>query len=145
MTRWSGFKINDLKLALELDVVKEIIQIPRLTRLPNTLPFILGVFAVRGNFLGLFDLGVILGIGGTELNENSKCLILSNGQLSFGIPVTEVLTIFPVTEEKIDSDLMSLLPGIRRFVIGKYLHRSDTIYLLDSKKMFLSEEITLYL
>jgi purine-binding chemotaxis protein CheW len=65
-TRFSVFNISDRLFGIEINHVKEVLKSPKITRLPNVKPQLLGVFNLRGTILPLMDLRYILGLEITE-------------------------------------------------------------------------------
>ncbi|GAB4186553.1 MAG: hypothetical protein Kow00108_23680 [Calditrichia bacterium] len=146
MNRLTTFEINEVHFGIAIENVIEVIQIPRYTRLPNTYSYIMGIFNHRGSFLGLFDIGQIFGLGDTNIQEDSKCILIGNGKFSAGILVTNLHHLIePKVSESLNSDLTSVAPGIKRFVDGYIKIKNDKFYVLNVDKLFLSEEFTVYL
>lgn len=145
MRRYSGFQINDINFGVEIKSVQEIIQVPKITRLPNAFPYIKGIFSLRGDFYTLFDLGIILGLGETKMDEESKCILLTNGQMTVGVGVSKLLTIFDFDSQKLKKDVLGLPAPARRFTEGYCTIQSEKFYIISISKLFISEELTVYL
>ncbi|RMG42632.1 MAG: chemotaxis protein CheW, partial [Methanobacteriota archaeon] len=141
MSRYTCFQINGIYFGIELNYVQEIIQIPKITKLPNTFPYILGIFSLRGEFLPLFDIGYIMGLEKTELGEESKCIIIKDELFSYGIISTELLKLVEVDENNLKADQMGVPPNAKRFVKGYIREGEVKIFLIDIEKLSVSEEL----
>ncbi len=102
MERYSCFQINDYQFGIELNHVQEIIQIPKVTKLPNTFSYIKGIFSLRGEFLPLFDIGIVMGVDRTEITVDSKCLIVQDHVFRYGILLTGLLNILEIEKKEIN-------------------------------------------
>jgi len=89
---WSGlaFRIGDDPLVCGTDRVYESLPIPRVTRVPGTKPFILGLANVRGNLITVIDLGAYLGMGPTPVTGSSRLLSATLRGRPVGLLVDEV-------------------------------------------------------
>lgn len=145
MKRYTCFQINDVKFGIELNHVQEIIQIPKITKLPNSFHYIVGIFSLRGEFLPLFDIGYILGLDKTELGEGSKCIIIKDKLFTYGILVTELLNLIEVGENNLKHDHVGVPPAAKRFIRGIVKDKDKSVFLIDVPKLTVSEELMVYL
>lgn len=70
--------------------VREVIQPPRLTRVPNAQPWLPGVANVRGALLTLVDLRRLFGTGEGEISRTTRVLVLNSERQPLGFLVDEV-------------------------------------------------------
>ncbi len=89
---WAGlaFRIADTQLVCGTDRIFESLPIPRVTRVPGTKPFILGLANVRGNLITVIDLGRYLEGEATPQTGSSRLLSATLRGRPVGLLVDEV-------------------------------------------------------
>lgn len=70
------FLLNDERFAVHVAVICEVLEFVRVTPVPNTPPFVLGVIDLRGNVLPLLDLRMKLELGTSGHTDKTRILIL---------------------------------------------------------------------
>lgn len=70
------FSINREEYALSVSNVKEILEVPPITRIPRMPPFMTGVFNLRGNVVPLIDLRAKFGLGETEMTVETAIIVI---------------------------------------------------------------------
>lgn len=83
------FSLAGKDYAIDIMKVKEIAKAGRFTYVPNTLPFVLGVYNLRGDIIPIVDLRLFFNIEVEERQDNDleNMLIVSIGEQTFGIVV----------------------------------------------------------
>ena len=83
------FSLAGKDYAIDIMKVKEIAKAGRFTYVPNTLPFVLGVYNLRGDIIPIVDLRLFFNIEVEERSDSSleNMLICSIGEQTFGIVV----------------------------------------------------------
>ena len=79
-----GVAVGEDRYLIPMIEVSEVIQIPKLARVPLTQPWFLGLANVRGNLYGITDLGVYLGGNQRPFNLKSRILLASAGNSVYG-------------------------------------------------------------
>lgn len=89
---WAGlaFRIRDDMLVCATDRVFESLPIPRVTRVPGTRGFILGLANVRGNLITVIDTGCYLTGHATTITGSSRLLSATLRGRPVGLLVDEV-------------------------------------------------------
>lgn len=89
---WSGlaFRLGDTRLVCGLDRIQESLQVPQVTRVPGTKPFILGLANVRGDLLTVVDLGCYFFGNRTPASMRARLLSASLRGRPVGLLVDEV-------------------------------------------------------
>ncbi len=89
---WKGiaFYLKEWPLVARQGIVREVLIPPRITRVPGTHPWVLGVANVRGNPLPVVDL--VDFFWGERLlpQQSNRILLISRGDIECGALVTEV-------------------------------------------------------
>jgi twitching motility protein PilI len=89
---WAGlaFRVGRSSLVCGTDRVYESLPIPRITRVPGTKKFILGLANVRGNLITVIDLGCYLSGESTTVTGSSRLLSSTLRGRPVGLLVDEV-------------------------------------------------------
>ena len=86
------FSLAGKDYAIDIMKVKEIAKAGRFTYVPNTLPFVLGVYNLRGEIIPIVDLRLFFNIDIPEREYDAieNMLIVSVGEQTFGVVVDEI-------------------------------------------------------
>lgn len=89
---WTGlvFTLGDRQYLAPRGDVREILEMPGLTRVPRAKHWLLGVANVRGELLPVIDLGRFLGRKETLHRESSRVIVLNDDELPAGFLVDAV-------------------------------------------------------
>jgi len=115
------FKIEDGIFGLDALKVRHILEFGKLTRIPNTAKFLIGLINLHGNIIPIADLRMILGKENpTNTKDTSVIVISPNGLLEsyLGLVVDIVHEVIPVTPELIKPSLVEDSIGMIDSFIG---------------------------
>jgi purine-binding chemotaxis protein CheW len=86
------FSLADKDYAIDIMKVKEIAKAGHFTYVPNTMPFVLGVYNLRGDIIPIIDLRLFFNIEVPERNPNvlENVLIVTIEERTFGIVVDAI-------------------------------------------------------
>ena len=103
---WSGisFRIGGNNLVTSLGEVVEILDVPELTVVPLTLPWVRGLANLRGNLLPVIDLNGYLNGTVARLSVKSRVLVIDYNGVYSGLVVDEVLGLRHFREEELTTD-----------------------------------------
>jgi twitching motility protein PilI len=92
-TEWSGiaFRLGNNHLVSRLGEVIEILDLPELSTIPLTQPWVRGIANVRGKLLPVIDLNGYLHGRVTEVTGRTRVLVIDHEGLYSGLVVDEVL------------------------------------------------------
>lgn len=129
---------------IESSYVCEVYPLKKLTRLPGTPPFVLGIVNVRGQIVSVVDLRRFFGLPEMEITENSKIVRLRHAEMEFAILADEITDVCSIATEEIRPPLPTLT-GIRaeylRGVTNERLAVLDAEKILSDRKMVIHEEV----
>jgi purine-binding chemotaxis protein CheW len=134
------FRINQEVYALDVGNAREIVEVPRLTRMPNTPAWIRGVMNLRGSVVPVVDLKQKFAMGSTEITANACVLMvefnLDDQLIVIGLLVDAVLEVFELREEAIEEPPKFGARYSRRYIRGMG-RRNDVVFIiLDPEKVF---------
>lgn len=96
-----GFKLNAEEYALEITNVQEIIKIIKMTRVPRSKKYIVGVINLRGIVFPIIDLNLRFDMPKKEYTDKQRIMILKIGIISIGIIVDSVSEVIEVKNDQI--------------------------------------------
>ncbi len=106
-----SFFIKEELFAFDTDAVRNILELGKVTNVPNTKDYFVGVINLHGNIIPVVDFRKIMGIENPENNKDTVIIILSSdGQTGsyIGMIVDEVKGVFTLTE---DSEFQDTIIG----------------------------------
>lgn len=96
-------------LLVPIDVVREILEVGRLTPLPRTPGFVRGVMNLRGVVIPVIDLGARFGLGACEVGRRSAIVVVEvtddagRPPLPMGLLVDAVYEVIDVGSQEVES------------------------------------------
>lgn len=102
------FRIAEENYAINVGSIKEVLGVPRITRVPRMPEYMSGVINLRGSVIPVLDLRMKFGLGETLLTDDT------------GVIVTEVCDIFEEDEDE------KLIIGIFSDVVQKVVTIADS-------------------
>lgn len=102
--RMVSFSLSGKDYGVDIMYVKEIAKAGQFTYVPNTLPFVLGVYNLRGDIIPIIDLRLFFNIPVPERTDKNKLeslLILSVGEQTFGVVVDRIDKVLGIQKNRI--------------------------------------------
>ena len=137
------FSLADKDYSIDIMHVKEIAKAGRFTFVPNTLPFVLGVYNLRGEIIPILDLRIFFNIEVPPREENKleNMLILQVEDQKFGVVVDKIDKVIGVLKSSIQPP-HPLFGDINIKYIDGVVESNNRLYvLLDITRIFSSKEI----
>lgn len=134
------FRLDDETYALDVGNAREIVEAPRLTRMPNAPSWIRGVMNLRGSVVPVIDLKQKFDMGVTELTRLS-CVLLVEFMLDqepfvIGVLVDAVLEVFELPPETIEPPPKFGARYSRQYLRGMGRRNDRVFVILDADKVF---------
>jgi len=126
---WSGvgFRIGDSCLVAKLGEVIEILELPAMSRVPLTRPWVLGMANVRGNLLPVIDVQGMLSGTMTRHTARTRVLVFDYDGLYSGLVVDEVLGLKHFTDSEY-SDEPSTVGSFLQPFTERAFRRGDRVW-----------------
>ena len=139
-SEWSGiaFRMGGNNLLAPLDEVVEILDMPKLSRVPLAQPWVCGIANVRGNLLPVVDLSGLLGGEVANHTDKTRVLVIEYEGIYSGLVVDEVYGLKHFMEGELAGEAPevdgSLLPYIRNVYRrdGRVWHEFSLFVLADT-------------
>jgi len=140
--QYIALRIKNLRFALSVKQVQDVIYTPTMTCVPLAANMLCGLLNLRGRIVTAIDLGIILDLGpihtknlSGDVPETMSIIMETRNELySFIVDsVDEVLTIDSLHLEQRPSNLDEKW---RQYTLGVFRHVDDLLVVLDEQKIF---------
>ncbi len=94
-----GFEIGEEEFGVDIHYVKEIIELPEVTRVPKAPYYVMGVINLRGHIVPVVDLAKRFGLNS---RGGGKVVVLEEGDRVVGIRVDEVSKVLRLGRSRVE-------------------------------------------
>ena len=137
------FSLSGKDYAIDIMYVKEIAKAGHFTFVPNVLPFVVGVYNLRGEIIPILDLRLFFNIDVVKKSRSAleNLLILTVGEQTFGIIVDKIDKVVVVQKSSIQPP-HALFSDVNVNYISGVVESNKRLYiLLDIERIFSKETI----
>lgn len=140
-------KISDRYFAFDLSLVREFINIDRITTIPCCPEHIIGNINLRGEILTLVDIcqPLNLNLATAKRNQVAKAVVIEVKDLTVGIVVEEVFDVVDLRPEGLKPVPVAMNNQAVSFLKGVADDRSQLINVIDLPKLLAAEAMTVEL
>lgn len=133
---------NNGKYAFDIKCINEVFKVKKVTPLPCTPSFIIGIINYRGKILSVIDIRKFLGFSNEpkDFNDVEKVIIVKFNELEVGIAIDKVIGYYTISMGEIQKNILTIADERKEFIIG--ITTGGTL-MLDIKSIMLSEKITI--
>ena len=125
------FYVGNLLIGIDIQNVEEINRQVEVTPVPQAPPQVRGVINLRGEVVTVIDLGKALDMGRTEINPNTRTVVVNSGGEEIGMLVDRVADVVLVRADQIDLPPANVSGVDGRFFKGVYKLDKTLLVLLD--------------
>jgi purine-binding chemotaxis protein CheW len=140
-----SFKLGNEHFAIDVLRIMEILEMPRITKVPQASEHLLGVVNLRGRALPVIDARLRFGFNPMETTVNTCILVLNvsmnDGFLTVGALVDSVSKVFDVDENQIQPSPVIGASYKADFIKGMIREKDQFMMLLDVDKVFPTDEM----
>lgn len=130
--------------------IKEVLGVPRITRVPRMPEFMNGVINLRGNVIPVLDLRMKFGLGKTEMTKETNVIVTEisdasddeGGSYTIGIFSDEVLEVVTLERDEILPPPKIGVAIDTEFIVGMGKSGNDFIIILDIDRLLSVRELT---
>jgi purine-binding chemotaxis protein CheW len=138
------FLLADEHYGFEMKYIREILPFKKLTPVPCTPDFILGITSIRGQILSVMDMKKFFNLPQKGLTDLNKLIILHDGDMELGILADRVFGEKSIQADAVQTDLPTL-SGIGvdflKGVTADGLILLDASWILADKKILVEENV----
>jgi len=128
------FYLGNEAYGIEIQKVIEIVEIQKITRVPETLPFIKGVMNLRGNVIPVMDLRLRFNMAETAYTDRTCVIIVSELETTVGLIIDSVSEVMEILNKNIDP-ILERQNGMNQFVKGIGKANNQIKMLIDLNKL----------
>lgn len=134
--KYFGFMLGDEEFNAPISLIQEIIEVPKITYVPNVPPYVEGVMNIRGRVVPVVDLKKRLGLGEKKLSMDSRVIVFRVKTRTVGFIVDAITDVFELLQDQIEppSDML-LARNEGKFVMGVSKCENTLPILLDIPKI----------
>lgn len=137
--RGVGFFLAGQRLVVNMSDVREILQPPKLTKVPGVRSWVLGVANVRGRLVPVMDLAGLVGIPSRANWRSRRVLIVEKENYLCGLLVDAVLGMQQFSAEAKSAD-SNLAPELSKFSATSHVKDDQTWFVFDIEKLIEAPE-----
>lgn len=133
--------------AVDVEDVREILEMRPITRVPNAPAFMLGMIDVRGRAVAVVDLRARLGLPATVANNQTRILVLETligqSRLALGLVTDRVFEVTPLDDHDIERAPEIGIRWKSDYIRGIGRRGADMVIILDLSRLFSTAEAAL--
>lgn len=134
------------QIAIPIKSIKEILEIPPITPLPNVPDYILGICSVRGDITSVTDIRKMIDISTTDAKtrkeiQKQRVIILEGEKFVTGVVVDTVVEVINFADEDIETSESTLTGRIGEFSKGLFKEGGRMLIVLDVNSLLNSQEL----
>jgi len=135
-----SFVLEDVEYGIDILAVHEILQIPEISRLPNTPGYIKGVINLRGNIIPVVDMRKRFGFPDADITDETRIIVIETNERVIGLLVDNVHQVVRLSNSNIDppSDMIEGVSEV--FISGIGRLRDRLIIILNLQNILFLEE-----
>ncbi len=144
-TQYLTFELDEEVFALEISKVREVLDYTKVTKVPQTPEFMLGVINLRGSVVPVVDMRLKFDMGGIEKSMNT-CIIIV--EIEFDGETTILGALADSVQEVMELDPEEIEPPPRignrlktKFIKGMGKRDQQFVIILDIDKVFSADDI----
>ena len=143
MRQYIGFKLNLNEFTIPILKVREIINTPEITQLPQAPHYMKGIVNIRGMIIPVLDLKKLINSDEAASGETSggKVIVIINRNATFGILVDSITSVINIDEADIEAPEGFMSDSTLDRVEGVAKFDDRLIILLDTDKLVAQGEM----
>ncbi len=136
------FDLNEEEFACEIDNVREVVKMLKVTPLPESIDFVEGVINMRGEVIPVIDLRKRFSMDDGERNDKNRIIIAEVEGQMFGLVVDSVSEVAHISSQQIQEAPNHLASGRTGLIKGIGKIDDRMIIILDIKHILSTDEMT---
>ena len=134
------FYIGNALCGMDILKVQEINKLSQMTRVPKAPEYVLGILNLRGQIVTVIDLGKKLGLGVTDISQDSRDIIVNSPGGYLGFLVSSIGDVVSADMERVERAPANMSGIQGDFFTGVYKTQNNLIGILDVDKVLSLEE-----
>jgi purine-binding chemotaxis protein CheW len=135
-----SFMLSDEIYGIEITKIREIILVGTITQVPETPHYIKGLINLRSSVIPVIDLRARFSLPETELNTESRIMVLNVGTRTIGIIVDSVSEVLRVSDDQVSAAPPAVTSLGNEYMNGLVQLDDKLLILLDVDRLFNEEQ-----
>ncbi|WP_018132539.1 chemotaxis protein CheW [Effusibacillus pohliae] len=133
------FRLGDEEYGVEVNQVRSIERMQRITRVPNTPAFVKGVINLRGVVTPVIDLRTRFGLGTETYTDTTRIIIVAVNEMEVGLIVDSANDVIDISSDSIEPP-PEIVGGVRAAYLEGVAKLQDRLLILLNLEKVLNEE-----
>ncbi len=134
------FYVGDALCGMDILKIQEINKLTQMTKVPQAPDYVIGILNLRGQIVTIIDLGKKIGLGETEINQDSRNIIVNDSSGHVGLLVRQISDVVSADMERREPAPANMHGIQGDFFTGVYKTEQTLIGILDVDKVLSIEE-----
>ena len=140
-----SFNLEKEEYGINVLMVREIIRMLNITRVPNTPQYVEGVINLRGKVIPIISLRRKFDLVEAEYDKRTRIMVMEVVGEMMGFIVDEVSEVIRISEKEIQPPPPVVSSGIEQECMAGVINQTDRLLvLLDLERMFSADERRLF-
>lgn len=140
VTEWVTFHLLDEKYAVNVTHVREVLKNTKISPVPGSPYFVLGIINLRGNIVTVIDTHSRLSLAPSEITDSTRIVVVDMGGQVVGMMVDKVDEVVILKDSEIDYAPNVGNDDSSDFIHGVSQRDEELIILVDLNKMLALEQ-----
>lgn len=133
------FYVGQALCGMDILNVQEINKLMDMTTVPQAPEYVMGILNLRGQIVTIIDLGKKLNLGGTELSEMSRNIIVNCKDEYIGLLVSRISDVVEADLDKVEPPPANIGGVQGKFFKGVFKTKERLIGILDVERVLDNE------
>ncbi len=134
------FTLKNQVYGIEIQYVREIVDIQKITRVPGVADYIKGLINLRGQVIPVLDVRLRFGVESRKYDSRTCIIVVEVDETMVGLIVDRVADVLIISEDKIQIPPSAGLTVSERFIKGDPWNWPFVKFLLDIEKLIVDVE-----
>ncbi len=137
------FKVSNEQYGIGIEYVIEIIEVIKITPIPDTKDYIKGVINLRGKVIPVMNVRLRFGMEEIEYDSKTCIIVVKVDDLEIGIIVDTVCEVLDIASENIQDSPEIHKKEEQKYIMGMGKVDNEVNILLDLSKLLFDERINI--
>lgn len=134
--RFLIFDIKNELYAIEISIIKEIVEMLPVTQVPSVPDFLVGIINLRGAIIPIIDVRMRFGYETKEYDSRTSIIILEDDEMQIGLIVDSVQEVAKISQDVIAKPPTTGVNAVDYYIKGIARWKDDIQLVIDPDKFF---------
>ncbi|MBL1277734.1 MAG: chemotaxis protein CheW [Ectothiorhodospiraceae bacterium] len=138
--RWVTFRLENEKYGINVMQVQEVLRVTEIAPVPGAPSYVLGIINLRGNVVTVIDTRSRFGLGGVDMDDATRIVIIEAEEQVVGILVDSVAEVVDLNASDVETAPNVGNEESAKFIQGVASHENELLILVDLNKLLSDDE-----